>query len=57
MNSVKEFLDSQRKEIVNLETILTSHIAIAPEGEGDGETEKCNALEKWLRENGFTNIV
>lgn len=56
MNSVKEFLDSQRKEIVNLETILTSHIAIAPEGEGDGETEKCNALEAWLREKGFTDI-
>jgi len=56
MNSVKAFLDSQRKEIVNLETILTSHIAIAPEGNGDGETEKCNVLENWLKEKGFTNI-
>lgn len=56
MQSTKDFFNEQRNEIVNLETILTSHIAIAPEGNGDGETEKCNALEKWLREKGFNNI-
>lgn len=53
MNS---FLQSQKQEIINLEKLLTSIPAIAPEGGGDGETKKCAALEKWLGENGFTNI-
>ena len=52
----KEFLDSQKKNIVELQTMLTSHKAIAPEGGGDGEKEKCDALESWLKANGFTNI-
>lgn len=53
---MKNFLNSKRNDIIKLQTLLTSHKAIAPEGGGDGEMEKCNALEKWLRENGFTNI-
>lgn len=56
MTDAAAFLEENRKEIINLETILTSHIAIAPEGGGDGEMEKCNALEAWLREKGFENI-
>ena len=56
VQSVKGFFAEQRKEIINLETQLTSHIAIAPEGNGDGETEKCNALEAWLKEKGFNDI-
>ena len=53
MNS---FLESSRKEIVELEKLLTSIPAIAPEGGGDGESKKCEALEGWLKNNGFTNI-
>lgn len=56
MSNAAAFLEENRTEIINLETILTSHIAIAPEGGGDGEMEKCNALEAWLREKGFENI-
>lgn len=56
MVSPKEFLDSKQQEIINLEKMLTSHIAIAPEGGGNGETEKANALENWLKEKGFKNI-
>lgn len=56
MTDVSKFLEENRQEIINLETILTSHKAIAPEGDGDGEMEKCNALENWLREKGFKNI-
>ena len=36
MNSY-EFLENSRREIVALETLLTSIPAIAPEGGGDGE--------------------
>lgn len=56
MENIKEFFDSKVEDIVALETMLTSHIAIAPEGDGNGEVEKCNALEQWLRQNGFENI-
>ena len=56
MQNSKDFLNSQIENIVELETMLTSHIAIAPEGNGNGEVEKCNALEQWLRKNGFENI-
>lgn len=56
MENIKEFFDSKIEDIVALETMLTSHIAIAPEGDGNGEVEKCNALEQWLRQNGFENI-
>ena len=37
-----------------LEKKLTACPAIAPEGNGDGESKKCAALEKWLCEAGFT---
>lgn len=50
------YLESKKNEMIELETLLTSIPAIAPEGGGDGETEKCNALEKWLKNKGFTNI-
>ncbi len=51
-----DFLNSSRSQIVELESLLTSIPAIAPEGGGDGETEKCNALEKWLGQAGLSNI-
>lgn len=54
--NAKEFLENERKNIVELERLLTSHKAIAPEGGGDGEKEKCDALYGWLKENGFTDI-
>ncbi len=52
----QEYLENKRKEIVGLEKLLTSIPAIAPEGEGDGETKKCDALEAWLKKNGFNQI-
>ena len=54
MNS---FLNASRKDIVDLEKLLTAVPAVAPEGGGDGETEKCAVLEKWLKENGFETEV
>ena len=54
MNS-HDFLNNLRSEIVALETLLTSIPAIAPEGAGDGESKKADALEAWLRENGFAD--
>ncbi len=53
---MNNYLNAKRNEILNLQTLLTAHKAIAPEGGGDGENEKCVALENWLRNNGFSNI-
>lgn len=53
---MNDFFENNHQEMIKLQTLLTSHIAIAPEGGGDGETEKCNALEKYLIEKGFKNI-
>ena len=48
-----DFLNNSHRDIVELETLLTSIPAIAPEGGGDGETKKCDVLESWLKQNGF----
>ena len=54
--NAKEFLTNNTQKIVELQTLLTGIPAIAPEGGGDGETKKCDALEAWLKENGFNDI-
>jgi len=43
--------------IVELESLLTSVPALAPESGGQGELDKAIALEKWLRANGVGDIV
>ena len=50
------FFENHKSDIIELEKLLTSIPAIAPEGGGDGEALKCGALEKWLKENGFENV-
>ena len=53
-DAVKKRIASSKAEIVELETLLTSHPALAPESGGDGELEKVIALEGWLTSQGFT---
>lgn len=49
-----EYIDDSHDVVVELESLLTSHPAIAPDSGGDGEKEKCDALEKWLVDRGFS---
>lgn len=56
MNEPLHFLENNKDKIIELQSLLTSIPAVAPEGGGDGELAKCEALEKWLRENGITNL-
>jgi succinyl-diaminopimelate desuccinylase len=49
-------LAGYKREMVALETLLTSIPALGPENGGQGETEKCVALEKWLKNNGFSDL-
>jgi len=53
---ITAFIDASTKDIVELQTMLTSKTAIAPESDGDGELEKCLALEAWLKAHGITNL-
>lgn len=53
MSQVNEFLNAKKPQMIELQRLLTSIPAIAPEGGGDGETKKCDALETWLNQNGF----
>lgn len=55
-DAVKKRIVSSKAEIVELETLLTSHPALAPESGGDGELEKVIALEGWLKSQGFTQF-
>lgn len=55
-DAVKKRIASSKAEIVELETLLTSHPALAPESGGDGELEKVIALEGWLKSQGFTQF-
>ncbi len=53
---ITDFLDRSRNEMVELESLLTSIKALAPENGGEGEMKKCLALEKFLRKNGIKNL-
>lgn len=49
-------IEAGRKEMIELETLLTSVPALAPESDGNGELDKCEALEAWLKKNGITKL-
>lgn len=50
---LKGWLENSRPDIVELQSLLTSIPAMAPESGGDGEWKKCAALKKWLIDRGF----
>lgn len=54
--NLKNYIETHLDDMIKLESILTSHQALAPENNGDGEWEKACALEKYLVENGITDI-
>ena len=53
---ITDFIESKTNDIIGLERLLTSIPAMAPESDGDGELKKCEALEKYLKEAGFSNF-
>lgn len=50
------FIRDNTEEYIELQKLLTSHKALAPENGGEGEWEKCAALEEFLRAHGITNL-
>ena len=50
--NIEQIIEKSAPDMVALQTLLTRYPALAPESGGTGESEKCQALEKWLIENG-----
>lgn len=55
MQKLFEFIDNSKDKMVELESLLTSHPALAPENGGQGEDKKAAALTEWLLKNGFSS--
>lgn len=53
---LKNTINASESTIVELQTLLTSVPAIAPESGGDGELKKCIVLEEYLKKLGFSNF-
>ena len=51
--TLRAWIQANTRGMVELETLLTSIPAIAPESSGDGEAKKCAALKNWLLKAGF----
>jgi succinyl-diaminopimelate desuccinylase len=56
MNNIEQFIDKSENLAVELETGLSKWPAIAPEAGGEGELDKCEFLETWLRSHGITRL-
>ncbi|MBP5283605.1 MAG: M20 family metallo-hydrolase [Treponema sp.] len=55
LDTLKNTLRNDRQKMIELQKLLTSVPATAPESGGDGESAKCAALEKWLCAAGFSS--
>ncbi len=56
MQRVFEQIETGRPEMIELQKLLSSIPAIAPESDGDGESEKAESLVAWLRKIGLSDI-
>ena len=55
-DEVSSYIKGKRALAVELQSLLTSRPALAPEAGGEGEAAKCQALEEKLRSLGFANF-
>ncbi|MDR3302419.1 MAG: M20 family metallo-hydrolase [Spirochaetaceae bacterium] len=51
-----DFIQNSRALAVELETELTKRPALSPDSGGEGELDKCEFLEGWLRAHGLGNL-
>lgn len=56
LDTIKQYMSNNRNGMVELQELLTEIPALAPENNGDGESEKVAALENWLKKAGFEHI-
>jgi succinyl-diaminopimelate desuccinylase len=55
-NKIFKSIEESEALAVELETELTKRPAIAPESGGEGELDKCEFLEAWLKARGITQL-
>ena len=55
-DQLRLYIEEHTQDMVELERLLTSIPALAPENGVDGEEKKAQALEKWLLDNGIKDI-
>ena len=55
-DTVKKSIHSDIRKMIELQTLLSSIPAIAPDSGGEGELKKCEALTEFLRKNGFSGV-
>jgi len=55
-NQLFAWLEKSADLAIELETELTKRPAISPDSGGEGELDKCEFLEKWLRDHGITQL-
>jgi succinyl-diaminopimelate desuccinylase len=53
LSKVNQTIDKYRESIIELQKLLTSIPALAPESDGDGELKKAEALKAYLAKVGF----
>ncbi|MBR6079445.1 MAG: M20 family metallo-hydrolase [Treponema sp.] len=53
---IRNYIETHTHDMVELERLLTSIPALAPENGGQGEAKKADALVDWLKKNGITEI-
>lgn len=56
IDKILSTIESYKDEMISLQKLLTNIPALAPEAGGQGELEKCIALENWLKDHGITNL-
>lgn len=56
IEKLRSFIKEQRNEYIELEKVLTSCKALAPENGGEGELDKCEALQAFLISHGITKL-
>jgi succinyl-diaminopimelate desuccinylase len=56
-NKIFSRIEASEPGMIELESLLTSIPALAPESGGQGELAKAEALEAWLRKKGITDLV
>ncbi len=54
--TIRSVIKADEEKMIELEALLTSIPAIAPESGGEGESKKCEALKAYLAKLGFTNF-
>lgn len=56
IDTIRSFIKNNKKEYIELEKLLTQNKALAPENGGEGELDKCEALQAFLKDHGINNL-